>query len=245
MRTNYLIRLDDACPTMNKVKWQRMEELLDEYSIKPMIGVIPHNRDITLQIDKEDLMFWNKVIQWKDKGYTIAMHGYNHVYKTHRGGVNPIWNRSEFAGLDVQYQKDKIRKGVNIFRKYNIEPQYFFAPSHTFDESTLIALKEESNIRIISDTIATKPYKWKDFIFIPQLGGHCRKIILTGWFTFCFHPNTMRDEEFLNLEKFIAKNKNNFKTFTELNSLNIRKKTCFDRLLSIFYFSYRKIKRLK
>lgn len=86
MRTNYLIRLDDACPTMNKVKWQRMEELLDEYSIKPMIGVIPHNRDITLQIDKEDLMFWNKVIQWKDKGYTIAMHGYNHVYKTHRGG---------------------------------------------------------------------------------------------------------------------------------------------------------------
>lgn len=245
MRTNYLIRLDDACPTMNKIKWQRIEELLYRYDIKTMIGVIPHNEDITLQIDNEDSMFWNKVIQWEKKGYAIAMHGYNHVYTTHRGGVNPLWNRSEFAGLSLTEQREKIKRGIDIFRQHNIEPQYFFAPSHTFDENTLTALKQETNIRIISDSIGTQPYKWNDFTFIPQFGGHCRKMLLPGYYTFCFHPNTMRDEDYLNLENFIVENRDLFKGFRQLNLLNIKKKRLFDRILSSLYFLHRRIKQLK
>jgi len=56
-------------------------------------------------------------------------------------------------------QKQKIRDGYAILKEYGLTPKYFFAPSHTFDENTLVALKECSDIRIISDTIATKPYK--------------------------------------------------------------------------------------
>lgn len=38
--SHYVIRLDDACPTMNHANWNRMEYLLDKYSVRPIVGVI-------------------------------------------------------------------------------------------------------------------------------------------------------------------------------------------------------------
>ena len=87
MKQQYLIRLDDACPTMNKVKWQRMEDILDRHGIRPMVGVIPHNEDPKQEIDPVNPLFWDNVNVWKEKGWAIAMHGYNHVYSSHVGGV--------------------------------------------------------------------------------------------------------------------------------------------------------------
>lgn len=43
--SHYVIRLDDACPTMNHANWNRMEYLLDKYSVRPIVGVIPENQD--------------------------------------------------------------------------------------------------------------------------------------------------------------------------------------------------------
>lgn len=34
----YLIRLGDVCPTMEAMKWQRIENILDAYGVRPMIG---------------------------------------------------------------------------------------------------------------------------------------------------------------------------------------------------------------
>jgi len=67
--------------------------------------------------------------------------------------LNPLWTRSEFAGLKLEEQKEKIKKGLSIMKENGVEPGYFFAPSHTYDSNTLNALESESNIRIISDTI--------------------------------------------------------------------------------------------
>lgn len=207
MRTQYIIRLDDACPTMDHSQWQRMEEILDKYSIKPMVGVIPHNEDLAQQIDPADGDFWTKVKEWEKKGWTIALHGYNHCYDCNGGmkGLNPMWKRSEFAGLPLEEQRVKIRKGVATMREHGINPKYFFAPSHTFDDNTLTALRDESDIRIISDTIATRPYKYRDFVFIPQFSGQCREMKMNGLFTFCFHPNTMNDAAFDRMDKFLKK----------------------------------------
>lgn len=36
----YLVRLDDACPTMYSDRWQKIEEILDKHKIKPMVGII-------------------------------------------------------------------------------------------------------------------------------------------------------------------------------------------------------------
>lgn len=45
MNNKYLIRLDDACPTMDKAKWQRIFDILDGNGVRPMVGIIPHNED--------------------------------------------------------------------------------------------------------------------------------------------------------------------------------------------------------
>ena len=43
-----LLRLDDASDYMDIEKWQRLEEFLDRYGIKPLVGIIPDNQDASL-----------------------------------------------------------------------------------------------------------------------------------------------------------------------------------------------------
>lgn len=241
----YLIRLDDACPTMNSKKWQRMEDILDTYGVRPMVGVIPDNKDPNCVVEPEDPAFWDKVDQWGKKQWAIALHGYEHCYSSDEGlkGLNPLWSRSEFAGISLEQQKEKIRNGVTIFRSHGIDPHYFFAPSHTFDHNTLIALREESNIRIISDTIATKPYIDGDFIFIPQIGGHCVEMKISGIWTFCLHPTTMKEEQLIATENFLKVHKDKFISFCDLDLNNLGKKDLVSRVLSWVYFTHRKLNR--
>lgn len=241
----YLIRLDDACPTMDRAKWDRMESILDKYDVKPLVGVIPHNEDPKQMIDSSDEGFWDKVHQWEQKDWAIALHGYNHVYSSSEGGINPLWNKSEFAGHPLEIQIEKIRKGISILREHNINPKYFFAPSHTFDMNTLVALKQESDIHIISDTIATKPYIKDGFIFIPQVGGSCRKMFIPGVWTFCLHPSTMSESALLNTDSFIRVHKDYFRSFGEVNLVGLTSKDIFSRIFAYFYFINRRLRRVK
>lgn len=247
MANKYLIRLDDACPTMDGVKWQRMFDILDRYGVRPMVGIIPHNEDPKQEIDAPDVEFWNKAKLWHQKGYAIALHGYNHCYISDEGlkGLNPLWARSEFAGVPYDVQKQKIRDGFEILSSHGVKPKYFFAPSHTFDENTLKALKECTNIRIISDTIAIKPYKKGDFVFLPQLGGHCTEMKINGIWTFCLHPSTMRDANFEATERFLKVHKDDFVGFDDLEFEDLRRKDIFDCLLSWAYFTQRKLKGVR
>ena len=41
----FIIRLDDACPTMDKKKWDKIEKILNELNIKPLVAIIPNNKD--------------------------------------------------------------------------------------------------------------------------------------------------------------------------------------------------------
>ncbi|WP_075557277.1 DUF2334 domain-containing protein [Parabacteroides timonensis] len=248
MQAKYLIRLDDACPTMDKIKWFRMESLLDKYNIKPMVGLIPNNQDPKMMIYPEDMTFYEKkgvIDRWKKKEWSFALHGFNHTYTSFNGlqGINPVWKKSEYAGLSLEEQRFKIRAGLSILKEKGITPRYFFAPSHTFDENTLQALKLESEIRVISDTIARKPYKSNGFVFIPQISGHCCEMPISGVWTFCFHPNTMKDTDFVNAEEFFSKHKNEFISFEDINIYNIKEKDLVSKLMSWAYFSYRKICR--
>ena len=233
----YIMRLDDACEKMDVEKWQRMEQLLDKYDIKPLVGVIPHCEDIQMEKYPHNPAFWEIAKRWTEKGWTLAMHGYNHVYSTECGGINPVNRRSEFAGEPLEVQKEKIRLGIEMLSAYDIHPKVFFAPSHTFDENTLLALQECSDIRIISDTIAFDTYSEYGFTFVPQQSGRVRKLPFKT-VTFCYHPNMMSDSDFDYLEAFLIENKTRFVSFpTEINN---RKKHLFDKLLRYIYFAKRK-----
>lgn len=231
----YILRLDDAAENMNLPNWQRMELLLDRYKIKPIYGIIPNNMDEDLlKYDKID-NFWSEMNRWKDKGWIPALHGYTHVFETNEGGINPVNNRSEFAGVPLEIQRDKIQNGIRILSENGIKPKIFFAPAHTFDMNTLEALKLESDIRIISDTVANDIYYENGFYFIPQQSGRCRKLPFKVT-TFCYHPNIMSNEDFQNLIKFLSIYGNLFK-YKEEYILKDRRKSFGDKLLQKLYFA--------
>ncbi len=233
------IRLDDACPKRNIDNWNRMESLLDKYGIKPLVGLIPNCKDPDMEKYPTEPDFWVTVItRWKEKGWVFALHGYEHVFRTNDGGINPVNRKSEFAGIPLQGQKAMIRNGLMMLKEHNIEVEVFFAPAHTFDNNTIKALKEESNIRIISDTIASDIYSVDGFTFVPQQSGQVRKLPFRT-ITFCYHPNTMRDEDFRKLEEFISMN--SFSDF--IIEKSFRKRTLTDLLYRKVYFIKRSFRR--
>lgn len=230
----YIMRLDDASDYMDTEKWNRMEQLLDKYGIKPIYGIIPDNHDESLRGKyQRDPKFWEKMHAWEAKGWIPAMHGFEHKYVTDQGGINPVNKRSEFAGLSYEEQADKIARGWKILNEHGFHPEIFFAPSHTFDENTLRALKDKTTIRVISDTIANDVYKKDDFWFIPQQSGSVRKLPFSI-VTFCYHPNTMTDKSFEVLEAFFQRQKDKFVTYTR-KLLSSKSYSVIDSILKTFY----------
>ena len=206
IRDMYIIRLDDASEHMDVVRWHRMEGLLDKYGVKPLVGIIPENHDPKfVDAYARDEGFWAKAREWDmKKGWTLALHGWLHVYTTKCAGINPAGAKSEFAGVSFKKQCEMIREGVSILKSRGIVPAVFFAPSHTYDMNTIEALRKESDIRIISDTVANDIYlKW-GFRFVPVQLSSPRKapFKLT---TICLHPNMMANRQFEVLDEFLSR----------------------------------------
>lgn len=82
----YLMRLDDASEHRDISKWNQMQELLNKFDVKPIFGIIPDCQDPSLLRYPKDELFWDTVYQWIGDGWTPAMHGYQHVFRTKRGG---------------------------------------------------------------------------------------------------------------------------------------------------------------
>ena len=159
--TGLLIRLDDIAETMN---WSMMEEvtnLFDKYNVKPVLGVIPNNRDPELlSYPKAKLNFWDQVKNWQNKGWEIAMHGNNHLYNKNNSKIDYLSHggNTEFCGHALDIQIKKIKEGLNKFKEKDIPVRVFFAPNHTFDKNTLLALKE-CGLRNIIDGYGLMPYE--------------------------------------------------------------------------------------
>ena len=113
---NYIIRLDDACPTMKKDNWLRIEKILDSFSIKPIVSVIPDNKDKTLNYSEFDKKFWFKVKSWQEKNWIIGLHGFQHsLVKTASKSILHFYDTSEFTGYTLIEQRDKIQRAINIW----------------------------------------------------------------------------------------------------------------------------------
>lgn len=238
--SKYIMRLDDACPRHDRERWQHMEELLNAYGVKPLVGIIPNCKDPMMEQYPVDEAFWGRARDWQSRGWCIALHGYDHVYAIGAGGLNPVNQRSEFAGAPLELQRQKISKGVALLREQGLEPKAFFAPSHTFDESTLTALKECSDIRLISDTVANSPYCRDGITFVPQQSGRARKLPF-AYVTFCYHPNEMKDMDFTDLEAFLNIHEGEFVPFPL--SQSERRADIRDMLLRRAYFGMRAVRR--
>src|SRR5689334_4074686 len=121
-QARYLIRFDDLCPTMNWDMWSKIESVLVEHKVAPLLAVVPDNQDKKLVAGPAREDFWDRIRSFQARGWSIGLHGYQHLYVTRERGIVGIQPRSEFAGLSAELQKDKLQKAIQIFREQAIDP---------------------------------------------------------------------------------------------------------------------------
>jgi predicted deacetylase len=204
MFARYLIRFDDICPQMNWSKWERVEQALLNQNVRPILAVVPDNRDPKLSRDPPRKDFWEKVRGWQARGWAIGLHGYQHQYVNREAGMLGINRQSEFAGLGYEEQLAKLRAGLAIFAQEGVRADCWVAPGHSFDWTTVKALADVG-IRTISDGFALGPYRDElDSRWIPQQFARMRAMPFGIW-TFCYHPNEMSDAELVRFPRLLAR----------------------------------------
>tara|TARA_B100001765_G_scaffold106274_1_gene65804 strand:- start:434 stop:1195 length:762 start_codon:yes stop_codon:yes gene_type:complete len=213
--TGILIRLDDIAENMNWNLMEKSELLFEKYQIKPILGVIPNNKDNDLLSYPKRDNFWEQVRKWKNKGWEISMHGFTHVYdkKTKNDDYFGYGGDSEFCGHPLEIQILKIKEGIKKFNDEKIKIRSFFAPNHTYDKNTFYALKN-SGINEIIDGYGLMPYTENDIKFIPQL---FYKVIALpfGIQATQIHLNYWEEKDFNVFKKFVEKESNKIITYEE------------------------------
>ena len=213
-----LLRFDDIAQNMNWKFMNKCEVMFDKNNIKPLVGVIPNNKDPELLNYEKEEKFWDRLKIWQEKGWEICMHGYTHIYdnETNKKDFFNYGGRSEFYGHSFDEQSKRIIAGLNIFKNRNIKIRSFFAPNHTYDENTFLACKQ-NGIEYIIDGYAFYPYKSKGLTFIPQL--FYKEIMLPyGVQATQIHLNYWDEKKFKNFEMFIKKNSYKFLDLNEAAS---------------------------
>lgn len=208
-----LVRLDDIAENMNWEIMNKCEDLFLKYNIKPILGVVPNNQDPSFLSFPKEENFWKKIKDWQNQGWEISMHGYSHIYEndTLKKDYFSIGGKSEFFGKNLNEQTSKIKKGLKIFSEKKIKIRSFFAPNHTYDKNTFLALKKCGITQVI-DGYGIKPYSELGIKFIPQL---FYKLILLPFGVQCtqIHLNNWDEKNFNDFENFIRKNKNYIVTY--------------------------------
>ena len=220
-----LIRFDDVAQNMNWDLMNKCESLFDKFNIKPVMGVIPNNKDEELLNYPKRENFWGIVKKWQSKGWEIAMHGYNHIYdrETQKKDFFGYGGKSEFYGHTLTEQSAKIKKGLDIFKSHDINIRTFFSPNHTYDLNTFEALKL-SGIKEVIDGYGLKPYIENNIKFIPQL--FYKPIFLPfGLQTTQIHLNYWTEKEFDKFAILVNKNCNKIISYDEALKLISNKNT--------------------
>ena len=189
------VRMDDITPDMNWENFRFFQELFKKAGITPLLGIVPDNKDANLMKETPHEDFYEEMKKLKEEGYCLAMHGCHHLYGTEKGGIFPLNNFSEFAGISYIEQRRKLEKGKEILRKNGIETDIFMAPAHSYDKYTLQALKE-LGFTNITDGYGKKPYLYRGLIFYPisfRLNGSLKK--KKGYTTMVIHANTITEED--------------------------------------------------
>lgn len=188
----FLVRLDDACPTLNRKMWREVEAVLDAHDVRPIVAVIPANRDPKMMIDEPDPDFWERVRGWQARGWGIGLHGCHHAYVTRDRGLFGWSKGSEFAGLSRGEQDRRIAHGLSIFAEHGIRPDMWIAPNHAFDRVTLDVLRQRG-IFSVSDRPGVWPFQDRTGIFwVPMQLWRFQERPRGVW-TVCQHPNVWND----------------------------------------------------
>ena len=193
---------------MDRRRWERFERLIFSYGLKPVLAIVPENRDLDLILETADSSFWERMRRLQAAGATIGLHGLSHVCEAEGRSLIPLHRQTEFAGVAKEQQRRWIEAGMSILRGHGLEPRIWVAPRHGFDHVTLDALRE-CGIELVSDGFARLPFRYGGAVWIPQqLWGATVKA--DGVWTICLHANTVSDEDVERLEVFLERHAGEF-----------------------------------
>jgi hypothetical protein len=212
----YLLRFDDLCPTVSRERWRACRALVEEFEIRPILAVVPDNRDPDLAVSPANRRFWQDLRSMERTGATIGLHGYHHLCRSRGRSFVPLQRTSEFAGVPSHWQRTWISEGLDILRYHGLKPKIWVAPQHGFDGNTLRALKAES-IHLLSDGFARVPFMRGGLTWIPQqLWAPLEKSL--GLWTICIHPNTASAAQIEGVRAFLRRNARQFTSVDSVTS---------------------------
>jgi predicted deacetylase len=207
----YIYRMDDITPDMDWEKFWMFIDVFSKYKVKPLLGIVPDNKDPKLAKNPYNKDFWSIMRKlYEEDKVEFCQHGYNHVYVTNAEGIlKSIYGfkrQSEFAGLSYDEQYRKIAAGKKILQAEGINTDVFMAPSHSFDETTLDVLVD-LGFKTITDGVGLYPFKRKGLTFVPQqFWAPCKAYL--GINTICLHTNELNADFLQKVENHLkAKNK--------------------------------------
>ncbi len=210
----YLLRIDDLCPTVSAEPWLEFRQLIEEFHLKPILAVVPENWDPDLEVSPPDPDFWAQMRALESAGAVIGLHGYRHHCVNSGRSLLSLHRNSEFAGAAAEKQRTWIRVGLHNLRGRGLNPRIWVAPRHGFDAQTLAALRTEG-IDLLSDGFARAPFFRDGITWIPQqLWSPVEKNC--GVWTICVHPNTIKDEEITRLRAFLRAHASQFSSVDHL-----------------------------
>jgi len=232
----YIFRLDDITPTSDWDRCTALLNLLRRFKVKPLLGVVPDNHDPKLMTRAPVPHFWAQLRTLAERNLAeFAQHGFQHLLQER---VNPARNgrieRSEFAGLSYHEQREKISLGRAILQHHGIDTTVWMAPNHSFDHTTLRALKD-SGFTALTDGASLFPFKEEGLICIPQQLWRPRWMP-TGAITICLHPDEMtvwevaRIRRFLTLRPRVTSFSEEVKRYRDRRIPEILVDTCFQTL---------------
>ena len=201
------VRLDDISPDMDWEGFLRFKALLDRYQVKPLIGVIPQNRDENVKGSGNGRPgdFWAYIRKLQEEGWVVAMHGFEHVYTTQRGGLFPLNHFSEFAGLPYEKQRQMLEDGKKLLEDKGVVTDLFMAPAHSYDRNTLKALKD-TGFKGITDGFGDCPYVYQGLTFYPisfRFSATLKK--KKGYSTMVVHTGTNTEKEMEQYEGYFQR----------------------------------------
>ncbi|HGY56248.1 MAG TPA: DUF2334 domain-containing protein [Caldithrix abyssi] len=146
-----IFRYDDYTATSPLEIEKKLFDLFRKYDLQITVGVVPfitagdyHDSAVTefVEFSEEKIAYLKSCIQ--NGSVDAALHGFYH--RSNRLGKL----HSEFAQAESAEQCDKIKRGKEFLEKtFRAEVRSFIPPWNTYDQQTLLCLKE-NNIACIS-----------------------------------------------------------------------------------------------
>lgn len=230
MSRKIAVRMDDITPDMNWDNFIFFQRLFEETGITPLLGIVPENQDPKLCCGAVREDYYEVIKNLEEKGYSLAMHGFHHMYTSKSGGIFPLNNYSEFAGLDFEKQKEMLMHGKDRLKKHGIETDIFMAPAHSYDHNTLRALKETGFTKV-TDGFGRKPYLYKGITFYPISFRLSRSLKQKGGVTtMVLHANTVTAAEKERYTRIFKEYGKNMISYSEYLKMKPAARNIFGRL---------------